>query len=594
MRSNNKKAILTAFLSLLWLIAMSAVAIVIYSITKWLPLMLMSVALLLPASVTLVLLCFGSAWAESSHEAARPVDGAKPMKKTLYLMLRAWSATLRLLCRAYRASRAVLTVIFAAAAALGSHTVFWLFFPRITSVYSFTYLTPVILVLMFVSFLVVEKLCAHIGAEADTRLSALLKNLHSAFATGRLMLVLLCIAAVIKLLGFYDLQNIAVIAMAVVFCYESLFIVLSFASHLIKRELNDDPDVAVPVPFSGAASELGILGYLEKNTGITMRSLWSMKLIKRLLPSVVIAATLLFWLSTGVIQIEANQTGALYRMGKLEKTVGAGLHFTLPWPFDRVDVYDTGKVNRMTIGYISSSSEDNVWTSAHGANEYKLLMGSGNELVSINLRVEYKIDDLESYLTSSASPEKLLEAGAYELVTERTAESELNELLSVDRDAFTEAFMAELNERFGRLGTGLRIESVLLESIHPPLEIAESYQRVVSAGIQAETIKINALSEAELKKIKAETERQATVKAAEIARVEAIAEAQSKVSVFMANVEAFTEHKDAFRYYKYIETLRTSYQQTKLIIVGEGINSSNIYFGQYPTVGVTDTNTAQG
>ncbi len=594
MRPQNKKAMLTAFLSLAWLTVSSVAAIVMYSVTKWLPMMLMAVALLLPVLVTFVLLALGFEGSKTSTEAEPPEDGAKPMRKLFYHIRRSLRATSTLLKRAYNASKGVMMIILAALTAIGSHTVFWLFFPRVTSVYKFTYLTPVILVLMFVTFLVAEKLCSHAGADADGRLSALLKNLHSAFATGRLMLVLLSLAAVIKLLGFYDLQNAAVIAMAVVFCYETVFIVLSFASRVIKRELTDNPDVAVPVPFSGASEELGIIGYLEKNTGITMRSLWSMKLIKRLLPSTVIAAVVLFWLSTGVVQIEANQTGALYRMGKLEKAIEPGLHFTLPWPFDKVEVYDTGTVNRMTIGYISSSSEDNVWTSAHAANEYKLLMGSGNELVSINLRVEYKIDDLESYLKSSASPEKLLEAGAYELVTEKTAGSELNALLSVDRDAFTEAFLSELNERFGRLETGLRIESVLLESIHPPLEIAESYQKVVSAGIQAETIKINALSEAELKKIKAETERQATIKAAEIARVEAIAEATSKVSVFMANVEAFTDHRDAFRYYKYVETLRTSYQQTKLIIVGEGIDSSNIYFGKYPTVGVTGGNTAQG
>ncbi len=593
MRFYCKKSMMTVILTLVWLVAVAVAGIGIYSITKWLPLLLMSFILILPASISLILFVFGFENSKMIRETTPPEAEAKPIKKFIFNVGRAFVVTSKLLSRAYRASQIVMTVILTALAVIGTHTLFWMFFPRITSVYNITYLTPVILVLMFVTFLVAEKLCSHASAGADARLSALLKNLHSTFATGRLMFVILSVASVIKLLGFYDLQNMIVIVMAIIFCYETAFIVLSFVARFIRRELADNPDVAVPVPFSGAASELGILGYLEKNTGITMRSLWSMKLIKRLLPSVIIAATLLFWLGTGVIQVESNQTGALYRMGKLQKVMDPGIHLTLPWPFDRVDVYDTETVNRMTIGYISSSSEDNIWTSAHASNEYKLLMGSGNELVSINLRVEYKIDDLELYLKSSASPEKMLEASAYELVTEKTAESELNSLLSIDRDTFTETFMSELNERFGHLKTGLRIESILLESIHPPLEVAESYQNVVSAGIQAETIKINALSEAELKKIKAETEKNATVKAAEIARVEAITEATSKVSVFMANVEAFTEHRDVFRYYKYIETLRTAYQQTKLIIVGEGIDSSNIYFGNYPVINVGDGNTAQ-
>ena len=103
---------------------------------------------------------------------------------------------------------------------------------------------------------------------------------------------------------------------------------------------------------------------------------------------------LLFWFCTGIITVEPHQQGALYRFGKCESILEPGLHITLPWPLDKVDVYDTGKIRETVVGYDSNRKSDILWSESHGGTEYKLLLGEGNELVSVNVRVQYKIDDL--------------------------------------------------------------------------------------------------------------------------------------------------------------------------------------------------------
>jgi hypothetical protein len=47
----------------------------------------------------------------------------------------------------------------------------------------------------------------------------------------------------------------------------------------------------------------------------------------------------------------------------------------------------------------------------------------------------------------------------------------------------------------------------------------------------------------------------------------------------MASVAADNEYSDAYRYYKYIKAIASAYGGARLVIVGEGIDSSNIYFG---------------
>ena len=267
-------------------------------------------------------------------------------------------------------------------------------------------------------------------------------------------------------------------------------------------------------------------------------------------------------------------------MGKLQdKPLEPGLHLTLPWPFDKVQIYNTETVNKITIGYTSAERTDNTWTGNHGNSEYKLLMGSGNELCSINLRIEYNITDLNQYLETSSSPDKLLESKAYELITKRTIETDLNSILSVDRSQFAESFKSELIEEISKYNIGINVVSVVLESIHPPVEVAEVYQKSISAGIDAQSTVYTAEAQATVKLESAKKDAYTAEQKAYAEKHTSIAAAKADVSEFMASVEADKVNSSAYRYYKYLKALTKAYGNARIVIVGDGIDASNIYFG---------------
>ena len=58
-----------------------------------------------------------------------------------------------------------------------------------------------------------------------------------------------------------------------------------------------------------------------------------------------------------------------------------------------------------------------------------------------------------------------------------------------------------------------------------------------------------------------------------------VAGATSSVSEFMASVAANEANKDSYHYYKYLDALSQSYGKANLILVGDGIDTSKIYFG---------------
>lgn len=561
-------------------LVLSGAALIVMSVqTALVPLLLTGLLLLLPAAVNLCLLIPQP----TKEPLADPEEKPRSRKERLKALPRRMAqATARFVIKHRKALLAALLLLLL----LGINVLFWIFAGEKSYGHRFGYFPVVIEAALFVVFIVLGKWCTHEAAregegEDATYDAALLRNMQSAFVWGRVALVLVALTEVLGALKIYDFTKVLGIALSVLFAYKTVFMLISLFVVLVRHELDTAPEITAPAP-GARGGNLGILSYLEKNTGISMRSLWSIQMIKQALPCAVLGIVLLLWGSTGVSLVNSDQEGAHYRFGKLQdETLSPGIHFTLPWPFDRVEVYNTQTVGQITVGYVAEESADNYWTEAHGGEEYRLLLGNGNELVSINLRVMYRIGDLRAYLTSTASPELLMSAASYEIVTARTITSDLDTMLSTDRAVFADSFREELMTYMNRYNTGLCVVDVVLESIHPPVEVADAYQALISAEIEAGRILIDADAYRGDRLAWAWIDYDSAVALAKIQGKEALAAATSSVAEFLASVEADNAYPEDYRYYKYMQAITDAYSGAKLVIVGDGINEENIYIGSF-------------
>ena len=85
----------------------------------------------------------------------------------------------------------------------------------------------------------------------------------------------------------------------------------------------------------------------------------------------------------------------------------------------------------------------------------------------------------------AANAEALLEATGYEIVTARTIVTDIDTLLASDRVEFSHTFKEELVRRIEHYDAGVEVTNVVLESIHPPVNVADVYQELISAEIDA-------------------------------------------------------------------------------------------------------------
>ena len=172
-----------------------------------------------------------------------------------------------------------------------------------------------------------------------------------------------------------------------------------------------------------------------------------------------------------------------------------------------------------------------------------------------------------------------MQALAYELVTDQTIATDLSSLMSADRDAFSENFQKELGKMLEEKGIGLEVVAVVLESIHPPVEIAWVYQELISAEIKAQKYLVNAQDVAAVTIAQAETTYDTTVGTEQVSYEQKVAAAKASITEFMASVEAYNTSSDAYKYQKYLAAVRKAYGNANLVILGEGVDQSAIYFG---------------
>ena len=404
-----------------------------------------------------------------------------------------------------------------------------------------------------------------------------MKNLPEKPGSAAARGMILCAAAIFAVSAlFFALNTILSISCLPVLVWVikgiSLAFILLFltgmAKGLIKKDLLQTYDYLFLLRFAKGSEKKSFADFLEDNTGLSVKSLWSIRYALSLLPTAVLALCAVLLLASCVYKVDPQQQAVVYRFGRILESspVGAGLHVKLPWPVDKAEIYDTARVKEVLVGYEKQQSVDNLWTQAHGGEEYQLLLGNGNELVSVNIKIAYVIDDLRLYVTSCASPEDILTAKAFEIVLRKTVSSDLDTFLSVDRSGLSEDLTKELNDFCAGAGIGLRVGSVTLESIHPPIGIADVYQGVVSAGIQKNTLITNAKAAQAEKLAAAEQEAAELVLAAQKDRTQRVSEAEYEIEGFLAAAEAYRARPDAVTLAKYLDTFETVVAGNKVYV----------------------------
>lgn len=252
--------------------------------------------------------------------------------------------------------------------------------------------------------------------------------------------------------------------------------------------------------------------------GFNVSSTWFYRLVSRSLALLILLGLFVAWFMTSFAVVRADQEGLLLRSGKVARQVGSGLVFKRPWPFDRVLTFPAEQVQTLTVGsQLAPPERPNapiLWTNATGVQEKYLIVqaslidqsdsaGPDDDrslaLVAVEIPVQYVVTDLLKYidLAQDGLPGKpdsirqdLLSAVASRVSTIVLSRYSIDQILGAQRPDIGIELEHEIQAEFDRLnagkGAGVKLIFAGIQGVHPPHEVAKSFEEVVASDQKKE------------------------------------------------------------------------------------------------------------
>lgn len=277
---------------------------------------------------------------------------------------------------------------------------------------------------------------------------------------------------------------------------------------------------------------------LNYQFGFEVSSTWFYKLMQRAATPVLFFGVITMFAISCLVVVETGDVVVIERYGKPLQTgklisvetkdgrtirtadvLGPGLHFKMPWPIDKAYRYPAERVLDMVVGTVEDpKSKDEglakplTWTEKHEWVPHLNVLvateamgqptatqpaaGSGVattrsaarggrsvpvSLLRLSVPVQYRVEDVKAWRERYTEPEAVFNEMAYRVVTKYSAAVDVDQVMGADRAKMADALRTLLQAEADKLGLGVRIVTLGLQSVHPPVEVAKEFEAVIGA-----------------------------------------------------------------------------------------------------------------
>ncbi|MEA3287593.1 MAG: FtsH protease activity modulator HflK [Candidatus Marinimicrobia bacterium] len=266
--------------------------------------------------------------------------------------------------------------------------------------------------------------------------------------------------------------------------------------------------------------------------------------------------------------VAPEENGVVRTFGKLSQVTESGLRFKFPWPIQTVDLVNVEEVRRLELGFRTVRTGG-----ASSAAQYKkvpseALMLTGDEnIVSVDLVVQYKVKDAGHFLFRIARPQRAVAHAAEAAIRQVVGSQPIDQTLTTGK-AMIEASTKELLQKvLDSYESGIFIAQVKLQDVTPPQQVDAAFKDVQSAKEEKEK-KVNiALGYRNEIIPKARGEAAQALQEAEAYKQKRVKEAEGDASRFTQMLNQYRLAKDVTRTRMYLETMEEIFPKMDKYIV---------------------------
>jgi len=319
---------------------------------------------------------------------------------------------------------------------------------------------------------------------------------------------------------------------------------------------------------------------LDYQFGFKVSETWFYRFMERAIAPLILFQAVTLYLLTCLVVVDTDEQAVIERFGRPRATLdaegnpaplGPGLHLKLPWPMDIAYRYPVKRVQTLTIGeQLHEDVPGYTWTVSHTKTPYSVVVANRPDrtapptaplaegveekhvrvppvsLLTGTVLVYYTVDNLYKYLYGHEDPQQALATISNRAIIHYAAKEDFLDFLGHKRGEAMDTLGKRINDEARERGLGLSVRNVMLQGLHPPVEVGEAFEKVIGAMEKAEGLKWKArgYADSRLTLARAEATTETAAATAYTARLENIAEARAKR--FVHQLAAYRKAPEVF------------------------------------------------
>ena len=315
--------------------------------------------------------------------------------------------------------------------------------------------------------------------------------------------------------------------------------------------------------------------WLDSLTGIRLTSL-------RIKVGTLVTLVALY-LYSGFIIVQPGEIGVKLRFGRMvAPDLPSGLHYHLPWPVEKIERVPKDPVRRVEIGFRTGRTSTDkqslvqpltvagpsnpipraitstaIWAEQQKVEEESFLLTGDENIVDLNLTVQYKVKDPVQYAYKINEPDRLVRSITLSGLREIVGQMGVDSVLTTERGNIEREVRRILQNALDVYGAGIDVLFVQLLSVDAPREVHTAFRDVASAQEDKIHIINRALTFAEESLNLARGDAANTIQSALAFKEEKILKAQGDAEAFTLRNQAYQVSPELNQFRLYIETMET-------------------------------------
>jgi len=263
------------------------------------------------------------------------------------------------------------------------------------------------------------------------------------------------------------------------------------------------------------------------------------------------------WAATGLYKVDAAERAVVTRFGQYVATTEPGLRWHLPWPIETRQLINVESVE--------------------GFTDQTRMLTSDENLVDINIAVQYRRAEPRPYAFNVREPEETLGDVSESAIREIIGRSRLDFVLEEGRQEIAARTKELIQRTLDSYQTGIEVASVNLQGVAVPEQVATAQRDAIKAREDKERLALEAQAYANdiLPKARGSAARQMEDSMAYKARI--VADAEGEAERFVKLLQAYERAPAVTRQRLFFETIEGVLGSTNKVLVDTKGTGNMIY-----------------